>query len=170
MLAGVTADFIKGVGENHIRLRSLAEDHGCFDATKEKILCNLLAERSMPRSSRSRTVADYMNSDERDHRTSCAHGSEILIAQPDLMDEVLSQVSAIILTARTRPEWSASERLEASIGEGLGRIMLSTVERFLVENLSDGDLSSATGAIGSDCSNLAQAIKQEECLRSLRRS
>jgi hypothetical protein len=120
MLAGVTADFIKGVGEIHIRLRSLAEDHGCFDATKEKILCNLLAERSMPRSSRSRTVADYMHSDERDHRTSCAYGSEILIAQPDLMDEVLSQVSAIILTAHTRPDWSASERLKASIGEGLG--------------------------------------------------
>lgn len=86
------------------------------------------------------------------------------------MNEVLIQVSGIILTAHTRSEWSASERLEASIGEGLDKIIQSTVERFLVENLSDGDLSSATGAIGSDRSTLAQAIKQEECLRSLRGS
>jgi hypothetical protein len=86
------------------------------------------------------------------------------------MNEVLIQVSAIILTAHTRPEWSAKERLEASIGEGLDRIIQSTVERFLVENLSDGDLSSAAGSIGSDRSTLAQATKQEGCLRSLRRS
>jgi hypothetical protein len=170
MLAGVTADFIKGVGDIHIRLRSLAEDDGCFDATKEKILCNLMAERSMPGSSRSRTVADYIHSDERDHRISCACGSEILIAHPDLMNEVLKQVSGTVLTAHTRSEWSPSERLEASISEYLDRIMQSIVERFLVENLSDGDLSSATGSIGSDRSTVAQAIKQEECLRSLRES
>jgi hypothetical protein len=86
------------------------------------------------------------------------------------MNEVLIQVSAIILTAHTRPEWSASERLEASIDEDLDRIMQSTVERFLVGSLSDRDLSSVTGSVRSDRSTLAQAIKQEECLRSLRGS
>jgi hypothetical protein len=111
-----------------------------------------------------------MHSDERDDRTACAYGSDVLIAQPDLMNEVLSQVLTIILTAYTRPEWSEREHLEASIGEGLDRIIQRTVERFLVENLSDGYLSSATGAIGSDRSTLARAMKQEECLRSLRGS
>lgn len=112
----------------------------------------------------------HMHSDERDHRTACAYGSDVLIARPDLMNEVLSQVPMIILTAYTRPKWSASERLEASIGEGLDRIIQSTVERFLVGSLADGDLSSVTGSVGSDQSTLAQAIKQEECLRSLRGS
>ena len=109
-----------------------------------------------------------MHSDERDHRTACAYGSDVLIAQPDLMNEVLSQVLTIILTAYTRPGWSEREHLEANIGEGLDRIIQSTVERFLIGSLSDRDLFCAMGSVGSDRSTLAQAIKQEEFLRSLR--
>ena len=160
-----SARFVNSIGKLYLSVPSHTSEGSDLLSTKRNEIRRLLRELRTRPCDIDVTVERYMETDRADSRVASACGTWML-QDPNLVDKVKDGISRLSLDPYSGSVGvTAFGPIRVLLEDGLDSIGNDVVTRFLVEALTDEQLSTAT-SFGDD--HFSKALKREKALRPLR--